>query len=87
MSSSIHQPKLSTIRLVEQKLMREKSFSSRYQLYLSLNNSVMYPTIKTILNYLEESKKIAFKKDGSFVWIFKDSVNKNRSNISKPVRK
>jgi len=87
MSSPVHQPNLSTIRLVEQKLKKKKSFSSRNQLFLSLDNSVMYPTITTILDYLEESKKIVFKKDGSFVWIFKDSVNKKRLKVSKPVRK
>jgi hypothetical protein len=33
----------------------------------------MYHTISTILDYLEESDKIVFKKDGSFVWTFKRS--------------
>lgn len=62
MSSSIHQPQLSTIEMVEQKLKKKKYFRSRNQLFLSLGKRVMYPTITTILDYLEESKKISFKK-------------------------
>lgn len=64
----LHQPKLSTIRLVEQKLKEKKYFLNRNQLFLSLGKSVMYPTITTILDYLEESDKIAFKKDSSIIW-------------------
>jgi hypothetical protein len=48
----------------------------------------MYPTITTILDYLEESNKIVFKKDGSIVWIFKGaSKSKKGLKVSKPVRK
>ncbi len=48
----------------------------------------MYPTITAILDYLEESNKIAYKKDGSIVWIFKESSNrKHGSKVSKPMRK
>lgn len=39
----------------------------------------MYPTITTILDYLEESKKISFKKDDSINWIFKNTRRKKRS--------
>ena len=73
MRSSFHQPQLSTIRMVEQKIKKKKYFISRNQLFLSLGKSVMYPTITTILDYLEESNKIVFNKDGSIVWIFKGS--------------
>ena len=53
MKKHLHQPKLSTIRLVEQKLKKKKYFRSRNQLFLSLGKSVMFPTITTILDYLE----------------------------------
>lgn len=62
MKKYLHQPNLSTIRLVEQKLKKKGGFPSRNQLFLSLDKRIMYPTITTILDYLEESKKIAFKK-------------------------
>jgi hypothetical protein len=73
MKKDLHQPTLSTIRFVEQKLKKKKYFRSRNQLFLSLGKSVMYPTITTILDYLEESNKIAFKKDSSIIWTFSNS--------------
>ena len=73
MKKHLHQPSLSTIRLVEQKLKKKKYFRSRNQLFLSLGKSVMYPTLKTILDYLEELNKIAFKKDSSIIWTFSNS--------------
>lgn len=78
MRTRIHQPTLSTIRKVEQKIKITKYFRSRNQLFYSLGKSVMYPTITTILDYLEQSNKIAFNKDGSIVWIFKDSRRKKK---------
>jgi len=49
---------------------------------------VMYPTITAILDYLEESNKIAYKKDGSIVWIFKGpSKSKKGLKVSKLVKK
>jgi hypothetical protein len=88
MRSSFHQPQLSTIRMVEQKIKKKKYFTSRNQLFLSLGKSVMYPTITTILDYLEESNKIVFKKDGSIVCIFKGtSKSKKGLKVSRPVRK
>ncbi len=84
MRSSFHQPQLSTIRMVEQKIKKKKYFTSRNQLFLSLGKSVTYPTITTILVYLEESNKIVFKKDGSIVWIFKGtSKSKKRLKVSR----
>ena len=73
MKKHLHQPNLSTIRLVEQKLKKKKYFRSRNQLFLSLGKSVMFHTITTILDYLEESNKIAFKKDTSIIWTFPNS--------------
>ena len=68
--------------MVEQKIKKKKYFRSKNQLFQSLGKRVMFPTISTILEYLEESNKIAFKKDGSIVWIFKDS-----RKVKKPLKK
>jgi hypothetical protein len=84
MRKSFHQPQLSTIRMVEQKIKKKKYLRSRNQLFLSLGKSVMYPTITTILGYLEESNKIAFNKDGSIAWVFKGS---SKSKGSQKCRK
>jgi len=88
MRTPLHQPKLNTIRIVEQKLKKRQHFRSKHQLFQSLGRRVMYPTITTILDYLEESNKIAFNKDGSIVWIFADSRKIKKSlKRSKPITK
>jgi len=64
--------------MVEKKLKKKKHFRSKYELFRSLQRKVMYPTITAILDYLEESNKIAYKKDGSIIWIFKGSSKSKR---------
>jgi biopolymer transport protein ExbD len=88
MRPGFHQPTLSTIRRVEQKIKRKKYFASRHQLFVSLDKRVMYPTITTILRYLEESNKIAFNNDGSITWVFKSfSKPKKRYQRRKSITK
>jgi hypothetical protein len=72
-SLSIHQPTLPTIRMVEEIMKKTQYFRSKNQLSRQLPKQVMYPTLTTILDYLEESNKIIYNKDGSIVWIFADS--------------
>ena len=87
MRTILHQPKLNTIRMVEQKLKKKKHFRTKHQLFKSLLGKVMYPTITAILDYLEESNKIAYRKDGSIVWIFKaPSKSKKGLKVSKLVK-
>lgn len=92
MKTILHQPKLNTIRMVEQKLKKKKHFRTKHELFQSLHGKVMYPTITAILDYLEESNKIAYKKDRSIIWIFKGSINsikglKAPKVVKKPIRK
>jgi hypothetical protein len=88
MKTSNHQPTLSTIRMVEQKIRKRQYFKNKYQLFVNLPRQVMYPTLALILEYLEESNKIVFDKDGSIVWIFKDSGKiKKPLKDSKPISK
>jgi len=84
----LHQPKLNTIKMVEDRLKKKKCFRNKYHLFQNLRGKVMYPTITVILDYLEESSKIGFKKDGSIAWIFRFShkskrAHKNRKSIIK----
>jgi hypothetical protein len=92
MKTILHQPKLNTIRMVEQKLKKKEQFRTKHELFKSLNGKVMYPTITAILDYLEESYKIAYRKNGSIVWVFKGSVNGRKQlrrlkGARKPVKK
>ena len=71
--STIHMPRLDTIQMVEKTLKKEKAFSSKNKLWRRLPKQIQYPTFSKILEYLEESNKITYDKDGTIVWIFADS--------------
>jgi hypothetical protein len=73
MSKTVHSPRLDTIRMVETAIKKSKKYQSRNQLWRSLPKQVQYPTFKAVLDYLEESNKIMFDKDGSIIWIFADN--------------
>lgn len=85
-STRVHQPNLSTIRMVERTLKKKHYLKSRDQLFIELPKQVMFQTISTILQYLEESHKITLNKDGSILWIFRDSA-KIKARLKKPKRR
>ena len=72
-SKQQHMPTLGTIKMVEESLKSDKSFSSKNQLWRSLPKQIQYPTFIKILDYLEESNKIIFENDGSIIWTFVDT--------------
>lgn len=74
MSAITHMPRLDTIEMVEKVMRKEKTFSSKNQLWRKLPKQVQYPTFKKILGYLESSNKIMYDKDGAIVWIFADNL-------------
>lgn len=78
MSTTAHMPRLDTIKMVESVLKKQKKYPTKNQLWRALPKQVQYPTFKKILDYLEESNKIVFDKDGTIVWIFADSVKLKR---------
>jgi len=88
-ANSVHQPTLTTIRMVEQTFKKAKNFKSKNHLFTKLPKKVMQQTLTTILAYLVESKKVTVNKDGSIVWIFPDSskikrrLNKSKSRTSR----
>lgn len=85
---NIHQPTLPTIKMVEEIMKKTQYFRSKNQLSRQLPKQVMYPTLTRILDYLEESNKIVYNKDGSIVWIFADSHKiKETLKRSKPFTK
>ena len=65
-----HTPRLDTIQMVENLIKDSGNYPSKNQLWRSLPKQVQYPTFKTILDYLEQSRKIMYDEDGSIVWIF-----------------
>lgn len=80
MSKPGRSPTLNTIRMVENTLQNmDDSVVSLAELKRSLPKQVNHNTLKTILEYLEESNKIAVSIKG-ITWIY----NSNR-NLSKAI--
>jgi hypothetical protein len=59
--------------MVEQTLSKMKEYPSKNRLWRALPRQVQYPTFKAVLDYLEESNKILYDKDGAIIWIFADN--------------
>lgn len=74
-----HMPRLDTIQMVEKTIKNDKIFYSKNTLWRRLPRQVQYPTFVKILDYLEQSNKIMYEKDGSIVWTFADSAAAKRS--------
>jgi hypothetical protein len=71
-------PTLDTIKMVEQSLSKALEYPSKNKLWRSLPRQVQYPTFKAVLDYLEESNKILYDKNGAIVWIFADNPKLKR---------
>ena len=71
-------PTLDTIRMVEQALSKASEYLSKNKLWRSLPRQVQYPTFKAVLDYLEESNKILYDKNGAIIWIFADNQKLKR---------
>ena len=71
-------PTLDTIKMVEQTLSKISEYPSKNKLWRALPRQVQYPTFRAVLNYLEESNKIMYDKDGAIIWTFVDNPKLKR---------
>lgn len=71
-------PTLDTIKMVEQTLSKISEYPSKNKLWRALPRQVQYPTFRAVLNYLEESNKIMYDKDGVIIWTFVDNPKLKR---------
>ena len=78
-NSIIHYPRLDTVIMVENKIKSQEEWTSKRQLWLSLDKKIMYQTFNIIISYLEESGKITVK-DGKIIWIWNPDLVKKYSN-------
>ncbi|MAG50682.1 hypothetical protein CL621_03555 [archaeon] len=81
----LHYPRLDTILKVEGVIKESKKPLSKNGIDRKLPKQVMRPTLNLILNYLEDSGKIAILKEG-IMWIYKEDISKKlRSKLKKAV--
>lgn len=76
--TSTANPTLDTIKMVEQTLSKMSEYPTKNKLWRALPRQVQYPTFKAVLNYLEESNKIIYDKDGTIIWTFVDNPKLKR---------
>jgi len=69
-----HQPRLDTVLMVENAVMKHSGECGKFQLWRKLPKSAMYQTFLKILDYLEYSNKIAYNKEGKIGWIFSPNI-------------
>ncbi len=63
-------PNLSTIIMVEEFLKKSKRPHTIAEIRAGLSKQVMHQTLKLILSYLWESRKIEYTPNG-IIWVFK----------------
>jgi hypothetical protein len=71
----LHYPRLDTILRVEAIIKKAKEPISKNEIDRRSTKQIMRPTLNIILEYLEESGKIALLKEG-IIWIHKEDVSK-----------
>ena len=85
MQNILHYPRLDTVLTVEKIIKNSKKPLSKAEIDRKLPKQIMRPTLNVILNYLEDSGKIAKLKEG-IIWIFsKDISRKLAKKLEKAV--
>ena len=81
----LHYPRLDTILNVENIIREAKDPISKNEIDRRLEKKIMRPTLNTILEYLQDSGKIAILKEG-IVWIYrKDISQKLRQKLAESI--
>lgn len=81
----MHYPRLDTILNVENIIKRSDKPLSKNEIDRRLKKKIMRPTLNVILDYLEQSGKIAVLKEG-IIWIYKEDISKSlRDKLKKGV--
>ena len=70
----LHYPRLDTVLNVEKIVKKATDPLSKNEIDRRLEKKIMRPTLNVILNYLEQSGKIALLKEG-IIWIYKKDIS------------
>ena len=85
MQEVLHYPRLDTILKIEKILKSAKGPVSKNEIDRRLKTQIMRPTLNIILEYLEESGKVAILKEG-IIWIHSpDASEKLKAKLKKAV--
>lgn len=81
----LHYPRLDTVLNVEEVIKKSKGPLSKNEIDRRLPKQIMRPTLNLILQYLEESGKIAILKEG-IIWIYKEDISEKLKNKLRKAR-
>ena len=85
MQEVLHYPRLDTILKIEKILKSAKEPISKNEIDRRLETQIMRPTLNIILEYLEQSGKIAILKEG-IIWIYlPDASEKLKAKLKKAI--
>ncbi len=76
----IHQPKLDTIKMVEDFINEHSGEYKKRALWEHLPKKMMYQTYSVTIKYLMDSGKIAIDKDNKICWIWNPELIKRYLN-------
>ena len=86
LNEPLHYPRLDTILNVEKVIRGAKAPVSKNEIDRRLRKQIMRPTLNIILEYLEDSGKIAILKEG-IIWIYHEDISdKLKERLAKGVR-
>ncbi len=86
LSEPLHYPRLDTILNVEKVIKAAKDPLSKNAIDRALEKQIMRTTLNLILDYLENSGKIAILKKG-IIWIYSEDIsNTLKEKLNKGVR-
>lgn len=82
----LHYPRLDTVLNVEKVIKNSLDPLSKNEIERRLENGIMRQTLNVILDYLEESGKIASLKEG-VIWIYKEDISRKlKERLEKAVK-
>ncbi len=82
----LHYPRLDTILNVEKVIKEAKEPLSKNEIDRRIKKQIMRSTLNTLLNYLEDSGKIAILKEG-IIWIYQEDISdKLKERLKRGVR-
>lgn len=70
----IHSPRLDSIKMVEEFIKENSGELKKTALCKALPKQMMYQTFTQIIDYLQESNKIAVDNEGHICWIYNPEV-------------
>ena len=69
-TKAVHSPQLDTVLMVESFIKEHSGEYKKRALWEKMPRKIMYQTFSTIINYLQDSGKIATDADKKICWIY-----------------